>query len=143
MGGEETYVVPLINIIETLRPHINQIYDLVGGGKILDLRKKNIPLYFLHQIFGIPNAQKNTSDSIIVVVETEGGEHIGLVVDELLSQQQVVLKSLEDNYDPIPGISAATILGNGRVSLILDINALKQITVQSWENTNARTRAIT
>lgn len=139
--GEETYVVPLISIVETIRPTANQIYPLVGGGHILDLRQKNIPLIYLYEIFQIPGATRNPVDSIIVVVETEGGEHIGLVVDELLSQQQVVLKSLEDNYDPIPGISAATILGNGRVSLILDVNALKSIKTESKEHHNARASA--
>lgn len=131
--SNECYVVPLINIVETLRPTKNQIHKIVGGSEILDLRSKNIPLVYLHRIFNVSGAVEKPEDAIIVVVETEGGEHIGLVVDELLAQQQVVLKSLEANADPINGISAATILGNGRVSLILDVNALKSIQTQSWE----------
>ncbi len=131
--SNECYVVPLINIVETLRPTKNQIHKIVGGSEILDLRSKNIPLVYLHRIFNVSGAVENPEHAIIVVVETEGGEHIGLVVDELLAQQQVVLKSLEANADPIDGISAATILGNGRVSLILDVNALKSIQTQSWE----------
>ena len=126
-AGRECYVIPLVHIIETLRPTQKQIYSLVGGGELLDLRQKNIPLIFLHRLFNIPESIEDPTQGIIVVIETENGQHIGLVVDEILTQQQVVLKSLEANYDPIPGISAATILGTGRVSLILDVNMLSKM----------------
>ena len=126
-AGTECYVIPLVHIIETLRPTEKQVYPLVGGGELLDLRQKNIPLIFLHRVFNIANAIEDPTKGIVVVIETENGQNIGLVVDEILTQQQVVLKSLEANYDPIPGISAATILGTGRVSLILDVNMLSKI----------------
>ncbi len=126
-AGDECYVIPLINILETLRPSKKQVSTLVGGVDILDLREKNIPLIYLHDIFSLSNATRVSTEGIVVVLETEGGENIGLVVDEIVTQQQVVLKSLEANYDPIPGISAATILGNGRVSLILDVNMLHRM----------------
>ncbi len=125
--GDECYVIPLIHILETLRPTPQQVSKLVGGLSLLDLREKNIPLIYLHDIFNISKAILNPTEGIVVVLETEGGEQMGLVVDDIVSQQQVVLKSLEANYDPIPGISAATILGNGRVSLILDVNMLRRI----------------
>lgn len=126
-AGRECYVIPLVHIIETLRPTEKQVYPLVGGADLLDLRQKNIPLIFLHRLFNIPEAIEDPTKGIVVVIETENGQHIGLVVDEILTQQQVVLKSLEANYDPIPGISAATILGTGRVSLILDVNMLSKM----------------
>lgn len=128
--GNEIYVIPLINIIETLRPSKNQISHLVGGHDILELRNNTIPLIYLYKTFNVTNAIQSPLNGIIVVVETEGNELVGLVVDDILSQQQVVIKSLEANYDPILGISGATILGNGRVSLIVDVNALKKIEQQ-------------
>jgi two-component system chemotaxis sensor kinase CheA len=98
------------------------------------LRKNTISLVYLHEIFHIPNAIREPWNAIVVVVESEGGELIGLVVDELHKQQQVVIKGLEDNYDPIPGISAATILGNGNVSMILDVAVLKKLGQQYKKN---------
>ena len=123
-AGAELYIVPLVNIIESIRPNPSQISKLVGCHDILNLRNKTIPLVYLHEIFNIPNALHDPCDGIVMIVESEGGELIGLVVDELHKQQQVVIKSIEENYDPIPGISGATILGNGNVSMILDVTSL-------------------
>jgi two-component system chemotaxis sensor kinase CheA len=124
--GQECFVIPIIHIMETIRPPEKNVHKLVGNLEVLDARNKNIPLVYLHQVFGVEGAITDPTKGIVVIVETEGGEEVGLVVDELVAQQQVVLKSLEANYDPIAGISAATILGNGRVSLILDVNAFKK-----------------
>lgn len=132
--GEQCYIVPLINIIETIRPSLESIRNLVGGNDILQLRKEIIPLVYLHRMFSVENAITDPTKGIVVVVETEGGEKIGLVVDEMLGQQQVVIKSLEANYTAINGISGATILGNGRVALILDISALKQTNKTGQDN---------
>ncbi len=123
-AGAELYIVPLVNIIESIRPNRSQISKLVGCHDILNLRNKTIPLVYLYEIFNIPNALHDPCDGIVMIVESEGGELIGLVVDELHKQQQVVIKSIEENYDPIPGISGATILGNGNVSMILDVTSL-------------------
>lgn len=125
--GSHLYIIPLINIIETLRPNRSQISNLVGCHDILNLRTNTIPLLYLHEIFNIPGAITDPCEAIVVIVEAEGGELLGLVVDELHKQQQVVIKSLEENYDPLPGVSAATILGNGNVSMILDITALRAL----------------
>ncbi|CAO4834188.1 MAG: Chemotaxis protein CheA [Holosporales bacterium] len=125
--GDQHYIIPLISIIETLRPTQDQITSFVGCHDILHLRDENIPLVYLNRVFNIENAVEDATQGIVVVVETEGGDHIGIIVDDLLNQQQVVIKSLEANYDPISGISAATILGNGRVALILDVSALKSV----------------
>ena len=123
--GQERYVLPLTNIVESLRPTAQQARSLVNVGNVLTLRGEYIPLIPLYQMFGIKNAITDFTRGLVVVVETEGGDRIGLLVDELLGQQQVVIKSLDANYRPVQGISAATILGDGRVALILDVGALR------------------
>jgi two-component system chemotaxis sensor kinase CheA len=124
--GPESYVVPLTNIMESLRPKSENIHPVVGQGDVLAIRGEYVPLVYLHQRFGVPNAVKDPCQGIVVIVESEGANRIGLVVDELLGQQQVVVKSLEANYGPVDGIGGATVLGDGRVALILDVSRLKQ-----------------
>ncbi len=123
--GGQRYVLPLTNIVESLRPTQQQARSLVNIGNVLVLRGEYIRLIPLHQLFGIADAVTDPTRALVVVVETEGGDRIGLQVDELLGQQQVVIKSLDANYRPVQGISAATILGDGRVALILDVGALR------------------
>ncbi|MBX9634244.1 MAG: chemotaxis protein CheA, partial [Magnetospirillum sp.] len=123
--GRERYVLPLTNIVESLRPAAHQARSLVNVGDVLTLRGEYIRLIPLHQLFGVGNAITDPTRGLVVVVETEGGDRIGLLVDELLGQQQVVIKSLDSNFRPVEGISAATILGDGRVALILDVGAIR------------------
>jgi two-component system, chemotaxis family, sensor kinase CheA len=123
--GEETYVVPLSAIVESLRPRREDIHPVVGGGDILSIRGAYIPLLALHRRFNVPGAQADPSQGIVVIVDTDSAGRIGLVVDELIGQQQIVVKSLEANYGRVPGIGGATILGDGHVALILDIAVLK------------------
>ncbi|MGE5546310.1 MAG: chemotaxis protein CheA [Solirubrobacterales bacterium] len=123
--GSQRYVLPLTNIVESLRPNAQQARTLVNVGDVLTLRGEYIRLLPLHEIFGVANAITDPTRGLVVVVETEGGDRIGLLVDELLGQQQVVIKSLDANFRPVSGISAATILGDGRVALILDVGALR------------------
>jgi two-component system chemotaxis sensor kinase CheA len=85
-----------------------------------------IPMIYLHEIFHIRDAQTDPSKALVVLVES-GQDKLGVVVDELIGQQQVVIKSLEANADPIKGVSGATILGDGHVSLILEISQLKEL----------------
>jgi two-component system chemotaxis sensor kinase CheA len=125
--GDERYVLPLTNIVESLRPTAQQARSLVDVGDVLTLRGEYIRLLPLHAIFGIRGAIVDPTKGLTVVVETEGGDRIGLLVDELLGQQQVVIKSLDSNFRPVEGISAATILGDGRVALILDVSALRHM----------------
>lgn len=124
--GKELYVIPIIHILETIKAQEEHIQKLVGNTDLLHIRKETVPLIYLSKCF---NIQSNThaSNSIILILETEGGEKFGLMVDDILGQQQVVLKSLEVNYEPIQGVSAATILGNGHVALILDIGAIRHM----------------
>jgi two-component system chemotaxis sensor kinase CheA len=132
--GGQRYVLPLTNIVESLRPAANQARFLVDVGDVLTLRGEYIRLIPLHRLFGIGNAIADPTRGLVVVVETEGGDRVGLLVDELLGQQQVVIKSLDSNFRPVEGISAATILGDGRVALILDVGAIRamgeRLTVQ-------------
>jgi two-component system chemotaxis sensor kinase CheA len=123
--GHERYVLPLTNIVESLRPTTQQARTLVNVGDVLTLRGDYIRLVRLYDVFGVRHAITETTRGLVVVVETEGGDRIGLLVDELLGQQQVVIKSLDANFRPVEGISAATILGDGRVALILDVGALR------------------
>lgn len=123
--GGQRYVLPLTNIVESLRPAAHQARFLVDVGDVLTLRGEYIRLIPLHRLFGVGNAITDPTRGLVVVVETEGGDRVGLLVDELLGQQQVVIKSLDANFRPVEGISAATILGDGRVALILDVGAIR------------------
>ena len=127
--GQERYVLPLTSIIELLRPTPEMISKLVTHGDLIHIRGEYIRLLYVHQIFNIHDAVTNPNDALVVLVEVDGGQKLGLVVDEVIGQQQVVIKSLESNYRQIEGVSAATILGDGRVALILDVIGLRQIMI--------------
>ncbi len=132
--ANECYIIPIANIIETMRPKQDDVRELANGNAVLNVRGAFVPVLFLCRVFGIRNAQENPSKGLVVLVEN-GHEQIGLVVDELIGQQQVVIKTLEENADPVPGISGATILGDGKVSLILDIAALRRMRTQADDDT--------
>ncbi|TLU72449.1 chemotaxis protein CheA [Lichenicoccus roseus] len=123
--GRERYIVPLTNIIESLRPKSVDIHPVVGCGEVVAIRGDYVPLIYLSRHFDIPGAATDPSRAMVVVVESESSGQVGLVVDELLGQQQVVVKSLEENYGAVDGVGGATILGNGRVALILDVAGLR------------------
>ncbi len=123
--GTETYVLPLANIIESLRPLEQDIHSVMGEGDVLKIRGEYIQLVYLHRHFRIPDGIADPSKGLVVIVETEGGAMVGLVVDEIVGQQQVVIKSLEENFGAIQGVAGATILGTGKVALILDVAGLK------------------
>jgi two-component system chemotaxis sensor kinase CheA len=140
--GKETFIIPLTAIIESLRPLAADIHPVVGRGDVLALRGEYLPLTHLHKCFSIADSITDPCRGIVIVVQSESAGRIGVLVDELLGQQQVVVKSLEANYDPVDGISGATILGNGRVALILDIASLREIDGRAGvqELTASRTR---
>jgi two-component system chemotaxis sensor kinase CheA len=125
--GKETFIIPLTAIIESLRPQAADIHPVVGRGLVLALRGEYLPLTHLHRCFSISDAITDPCRGIVIIVESESAGRVGVMVDELLGQQQVVVKSLESNYESVDGISGATILGNGRVALILDIARLREI----------------
>ena len=121
--GQETYIIPLVSIIETLQTRAEQINAIAGQAELYKLRDDYIPIVRLYDVFGIKPDSTNLKDGLLVVVEGDG-QKVGLFVDDLLSQQQVVIKSLESNFRKVEGISGATILGDGTVALILDISGL-------------------
>jgi two-component system chemotaxis sensor kinase CheA len=124
--GSENYIIPITSIIETLRPKRDEVRHVEGASDVINVRGAFIPLIYLHEIFHIRDAQTDPSKALVVLVES-GQDKLGVVVDELIGQQQVVIKSLEANADPIKGVSGATILGDGHVSLILEISQLKEL----------------
>ncbi|PPQ29301.1 hypothetical protein CCS01_22045 [Rhodopila globiformis] len=125
--GGETFIIPLTNIMESLRPRREDLHPVVGRGHVLAIRGEYLPLLYLHRVFGIANAEQDACKGIVVIVESERSSRFGIVVDELLGQQQIVVKSLEANYGPVDGTGGATILGNGRVALILDAARLHEM----------------
>ncbi len=125
--GEETYIVPLVSIIESIQVRSDMVNMVAGKGETFKLRDEYLPVIRLHEVFGIENPKTtDISQGLLVVVEGDGGK-CGLFVDELLGQHQVVIKSLETNYKKVEGASGATILGDGSVALILDIPDLMRL----------------
>ena len=122
--GDEFYIIPITSIVESLRPDSNSVHELPSGGDVLSIRGGFINLVHLAKLFSIQPKSERADDRLIVVVETGASGPIGLVVDELVGQQQVVIKSLESNYRRVEGVAGATILGNGMVALILDVDGI-------------------
>ncbi|QFU20590.1 chemotaxis protein CheA [Shewanella eurypsychrophilus] len=121
--GSHTYVVPLVSIHESLQVEPNKINRLSDGHELISLRDEYLPVIKVYQEFCHKSDASEIKDGLVMVVDSNN-EKIGLLVDELLSQQQVVIKSLEDNYNRVPGVSGATILGDGTVALIIDVTGL-------------------
>ncbi len=118
--GSETYIIPLISIVESLQID-NKLINRVSGDMVLyRLRDDNVPVLPIYQLFNLATECTEIDNALLVVVEADG-QKVGLMVDDLLAQQQVVIKSLKDNYQQVAGISGATILGDGSVAMILDI----------------------
>ncbi len=121
--ADEIYILPLGYVIESMRPEPGQIKEVSGQGSLIRVRNDYLPLLPLYQIFGIVPRHTDPANGILVIVESEG-KKAALFVDDLVGQQQVVVKNLEANYRRVAGVSGATILGDGGVALILDIAAL-------------------
>jgi two-component system chemotaxis sensor kinase CheA len=122
--GSETYIVPLISIVESMQLKAADVSRLSGRGEVFSFRGYYLPIVRLYEIFGVEPRTKVLDEGLVVVAEGEGHQRVGLFVDDLLGQQQVVIKSLEANYGHVEGVSGATILGDGSVALILDIPGL-------------------
>jgi two-component system chemotaxis sensor kinase CheA len=122
--GDESYIVPLSAIVESLQMRAASVKQVVGHGEVLSFRGEYLPVVRLENVFGTRSQRaRDPDDGLIMVVEGDG-RRVGLCVDELLGQQQVVVKTLEANYGHVDGIAGATILGDGSVALILDIAGL-------------------
>ncbi len=124
--GGNTYILPLVSIVESMQVNKTMVNQVAGGGQVFHWRDEYIPIIHLSEAFGIHADYSSVTDGILIVVDCEH-EKIGLLVDELLDQQQVVVKSLETNYRAVDGVSSATILGDGTVALILDILGIVKI----------------
>ncbi|MDF4001880.1 chemotaxis protein CheA [Luteibacter sp. PPL552] len=124
--GSETYIVPLVSIVESVQVKADAVRSVVGGGELFRFRDEWLPIVRLFDVFGCEGERRAIQDGIVIVVEGEG-TRIGLFADELIGQQQAVVKSLEANYRRVVGISGATILADGSVALITDIAGLVRL----------------
>jgi two-component system, chemotaxis family, sensor kinase CheA len=131
--GSQTYIIPLVSIMESLQTNADHTKSIAGDAELYRLRDDYIPIMRLHSVFNISCDSTKLEDGLLVIVEGEG-QKVGLFVDDLLAQQQVVIKSLETNYQKVAGISGATILGDGTVAMILDVSGLIGIYREHAEN---------
>ena len=131
--GEQIYIMPLISIIEQMKVKNEQIKPFEGRGEMIKIRDEYLPLIRLHKVFEIDTHIEDIDNGIVVVVEA-GYRKCAIFVDELLDQQQVVIKSLDSAFSKHSGISGGTILGDGRIALIIDIQGLVNISLQGKIN---------
>jgi two-component system, chemotaxis family, sensor kinase CheA len=127
--GGETYIVPLTTIIESLQLKPGMVNRVAGQGEVFWFRDGYVPVLRVHEVFGVAPRSAHLHEGLIMVVEGDG-RRAGLFVDDLLGQQQVVIKSLETNFRRVDGVSGATILGDGAVALILDVPGLIRVAAQ-------------
>jgi two-component system chemotaxis sensor kinase CheA len=125
--GGETFILPLSHVTESMQPSADQIRSISDTEHVLHVRGEYLPLVALHDVFDVEGAETDISRSIAVILQAEDAR-FALLVDHLIGQHQVVVKNLESNYRKIPGVSAATILGDGSVALIVDVFALMRVT---------------
>jgi len=121
--GDECYILPLSSVIESFQVQPGMIKTIGGSGRVVEVRNEYMPVIDLERVFNVPRFDFEHVSNIMVVVEAEGGR-VAMLVDELLGQQQVVVKNLESNYRRVDDVSGATIMGDGRVALILDVGSL-------------------
>lgn len=119
--GEERYILPLSNVVEALRLDGIEVHELPDQSKVMSRRGEYLPILSIRNVFQVPGSGQAAEEDMAIIVDTETGGHVALLVDDLIGQRQVVLKSLEANYKRVDGVSGATILGDGRVALILDV----------------------
>ncbi|AZV92956.1 chemotaxis protein CheA [Bordetella sp. J329] len=129
--GNEIFILPLNNVMESIQPRMDQLRSLTGEERLLKVRDDYLPLVEMSKVFAIEGAQADPSRAIAVVLQAQGRCY-ALLVDHLIGQHQVVVKNLETNYRKVPGIAAATILGDGRVALIVDVFALAGFNREPW-----------
>jgi two-component system chemotaxis sensor kinase CheA len=135
--GAQLFLLPLIAIRESFRPKAAQVKTVLGRGEVVLVRDQSIPLVRLHEVFGIEDAERDPAHALVCIVDT-GSARVALMVDEPLGQSQVVVKSLESNYRKIEGIMGATIMGDGKVALILDATAISRQAARAGLTREAR-----
>ena len=124
--ADEVFILPLNAVMESLQPTAEELKPLAGGERVLEVRGEYLPLVELWNVFDVQNAKTDATQGIVVILQSAGRRY-ALLVDQLIGQHQVVVKNLESNYRKVPGISAATILGDGSVALIVDVSALQSL----------------
>ncbi|WP_313573549.1 chemotaxis protein CheA [Pseudescherichia sp.] len=122
--SDEVFILPLNAVMESLQPREEDLHPLAGGERVLEVRGEYLPLVELWKVFDVDGAKTEATKGIVVILQSAGRRY-ALLVDQLIGQHQVVVKNLESNYRKVPGISAATILGDGSVALIVDVSALQ------------------
>ena len=123
--GNEIFILPLNFVMESLQPVAEDIYTVANGERVVRVRGEYLPLVALHNVFSVDGARTEPTQGIVTIMQAEG-RRFAMLIDELVGQQQVVVKNLETNYRKVHGISAATILGDGSVALIVDVAALNR-----------------
>lgn len=121
--GEEVYILPLTSIVESIRPQPDDVRQIAGRMEVVMVRDETLPVLRLYQVFGAEPRFTDPASGLLVIVENDGHK-VALLVDELIGQNQAVIKSLETNYHKVEGVAGATIMGDGRVALILDVPSL-------------------
>ncbi|WP_354687652.1 chemotaxis protein CheA [Cupriavidus necator] len=130
--GEETFILPLNCVMESLQPKAEDVHTAANSDRVMHVRGEYLPLLEMHRVFNVAGALQEPTQGIAVILQAEG-KRFALLVDQLIGQHQVVLKNLETNYRKVPCISAATILGDGSVALIVDVGALQRTGVRRQE----------
>lgn len=121
--GDEVYILPLSSVVESFQVTTEEVSTVAQGSRLVKVREEYMPVIAMEKVFQVPRDDSGRTSNIMVVVESDGSR-VALLVDELLGQHQVVVKNLESNYRKIPNVSGATILGDGKVALILDTSSL-------------------
>lgn len=124
--GQETYIVPLLSILESIQPKRESMKTIIDKGELIDVRGTYLPVVRLYEVFSLQPEHTDPAKCILLILETEG-ERVAVMVDEILGQQQVVIKSMEQNFRKVEGVAGATILGDGTVGFILDVRGLLEI----------------
>jgi len=124
--ANEVFILPLNAVMESLQPRAEDLKPMAGGECVLEVRGEYLPLVELWNVFDVQDAKTEATQGIVVILQS-AGKRYALLVDQLIGQHQVVVKNLESNYRKVPGISAATILGDGSVALIVDVSALQSL----------------
>jgi two-component system chemotaxis sensor kinase CheA len=122
--GDQTLVVPLTHVVESLRPKPGDIQGLGSGRQMLNVRGRFIPVLPICQAIGASHCIDNPENGVLIVVDTEVAGRAALLVDDICDQRQFVIKSLDTHYRAVDGVAGATILGDGQVALILDVDGL-------------------
>jgi two-component system chemotaxis sensor kinase CheA len=134
--GEQTLVVPLTAIVETLQPKRSQVHGMGGDARVIAVRDSYVPLIDVGQVLGYRTSPMPAGEGVVLLIEGDGAARAALLVDAIQGQRQVVIKSLEANYRHVPGIAAATILGDGRVALILDVDTVVAVSRTAEPSSN-------